>query len=104
MDQKIDVIAELFHVLEPLGIALHLCCEPAVLKALPPNISVYGAECIPNQRLTKLFGPGISPAKDSGQRISAGCNCGLSRDIGSYSLHACRHNCLYCYANPAADH
>jgi DNA repair photolyase len=29
--------------------------------------------------------------------------CGASKDIGSYNLHPCRHNCLFCYANPACD-
>jgi DNA repair photolyase len=23
--------------------------------------------------------------------------------VGSYALHPCHHNCLFCYANPACD-
>ncbi len=103
MAEKLKVIKKLSANLAAFDIALHLCCEKAVLEALPKDTLVRGAACIPNHRLVELYGPGISLAQDKGQRISAGCNCRVSRDIGSYALHACHHSCLYCYANPAAD-
>ncbi|MCK4620475.1 MAG: DUF1848 family protein, partial [Desulfobacterales bacterium] len=51
----------------------------------------------------KLFGGSLSLNKDSGQRIKNGCGCKVSADVGSYSLHPCYHNCLFCYANPASS-
>ena len=57
---------------------------------------------ISNDLLMKLFGGSLSLNKDSGQRIKNGCGCNESVDIGSYSLHPCYHNCLFCYANPAS--
>ena len=41
--------------------------------------------------------------QDSGQRKATGCGCTVSVDVGSYGLHPCHHNCLFCYANPACD-
>ena len=103
LDRKISVITKLAGCLGPLGINLHLCCEKDLLDALPPALPVSAAGCIPSHRLASLYGPDISLARDSGQRKAAGCTCGVSRDIGSYRLHPCRHDCLFCYANPAMD-
>jgi Domain of unknown function (DUF1848) len=80
-----------------------LCSEKELLAHIPPNLGVSASACIPNDRLTGLYGPGISLAQDGGQRRAAGCMCGVSKDIGTYHLHPCRHNCLFCYANPACD-
>ena len=101
--QKTDQILRMARILAGHRIQLHLCCEKEVLSALPPDASVQAAACIPSRRLVELFGPGISLSKDRSQRAQAGCGCGLSKDIGSYHLHPCRHNCLFCYANPASD-
>ena len=101
---KIFIITAMANCLEPLGIKLQLCCEKVLLDALPPDSRVTAAACISNHRLAALFGPDISHARDSGQRRAAGCTCTRSRDIGSYRLHPCHHNCLFCYANPAMDH
>jgi Domain of unknown function (DUF1848) len=103
LGSKVDTIARLAEHLFELDIDLRLCCEKDLLAALPPGLPVGLSACIPSDRLAALFGPGISTAKDSGQRRSAGCGCGVSKDIGSYNLHPCRHNCLFCYANPACD-
>lgn len=100
---QIRHITEMAAILTDLNIQLHLCCEPKVLKALGKYIPVQAASCIPNLRLTELYGPGIDLRQDSGQRKAAGCQCGTSKDIGSYSLHPCHHNCLFCYANPTQD-
>ncbi len=104
MPEKIERIERLAHHLGILGIQLHLCCEKELLAALPKESKVRGAACIPNHRLAELYGPDISLARDTGQRAAAGCGCRISKDIGNYRLHPCHHNCLFCYANPQADH
>ena len=103
MERKIAVIDRLAGCLAGIRMALRLCCEKEVLAALPPDHAVRGAACIPARHLARLYGDDVSLSLDRGQRRAAGCGCGVSRDIGSYHLHPCRHNCLYCYANPAAD-
>lgn len=103
MPEKIALIGRMADSLTAMRMRLFLCCEKELMMNLPPEMPVGAAACIPNQRLIDLYGPGISIAKDKGQRSAAGCGCGVSKDIGSYSLHACPHNCLYCYANPAVD-
>jgi hypothetical protein len=104
MSEKIALVARMADSLSAMDMQLQLCCEKELLGHLPSEMAVTAAACIPNQRLIELYGPGISVARDRGQRYAAGCGCGLSKDIGSYSLHPCPHNCLYCYANPAIDH
>lgn len=101
LEQKIKRTLGLAQYLEPLKIQLHLCCEKELLAALPDGNNVQSAACIPNQHLSELYGADISLAKDAGQRAAAGCGCRTSKDIGDYQLHPCRHNCLYCYANPS---
>ena len=103
MSQKVATIARLTERLSELKIGLRLCCEKDLLDALPPEFPVSPGACIPNDRLAALFGPGISMAGDTGQRLKAGCTCGISKDIGSYNLHPCPHDCLFCYANPECD-
>lgn len=89
--------------LDAWGMKLRLCCEKEILDALPDQDFVQAAACIPSDRLAALYGPDITLSKDSGQRRSAGCQCGVSKDIGSYALHPCHHDCLFCYANPSGD-
>lgn len=100
MAQKVEQILSMARHLAPLNIQLHLCCEKAILDALPDKKNIQSAACIPNHRLALLYGADISFAKDGGQRAAAGCGCKISKDIGNYQTHPCRHNCLYCYANP----
>jgi hypothetical protein len=103
LHRKVEQIVAMTRLLAPLGIQLQLCCERELLAALPEEAKVVGAACIPNDRLAALYGADLSLAKDSGQRVGAGCGCRISRDIGSYPLHPCRHNCLFCYANPQGE-
>jgi hypothetical protein len=103
LTEQADRVCRLAETVSGLGMQLQLCCERELLDHLGSRAPIGAAACIPSQRLIELFGPGISTAKDKGQRRAAGCGCGVSKDIGSYPLHPCRHNCLYCYANPAAD-
>jgi hypothetical protein len=103
MHRKVETILSLSRKLNASGMDLRLCCEKEVLAALPEEMPVFASACIPGDQLMRLYGPGISLAKDRGQRRSAGCTCNVSKDIGSYDLHPCRHNCLFCYANPEID-
>jgi len=100
MRRKAALITRMAETLAGLGIELQLCCEKEVLTALQRPAAARAGACIPGPRLAGLYGADISLARDSGQRASAGCGCTVSRDIGSYRHHPCRHNCLYCYANP----
>lgn len=99
MNHKVAIITRMARILSGTKIALYLCCEKEVLAALPTGLGIKGAACIPARYLMDLFGLDITPRRDSGQRRAAGCGCNISKDIGSYRLHPCRHNCLYCYAN-----
>jgi hypothetical protein len=101
--RKVEIIANLSRKLDALDMNLRLCCEKDVLAALPDDIPVRSAACVPGDQLVRFYGPGISLAKDRGQRRGAGCTCTVSKDIGSYDLHPCHHNCLFCYANPGID-
>ena len=101
LKEKRALILKLKKTLEKKNIQLNLCCEKDVLEALPEAAGIKQSACIPNHRLKALFGGNISLNKDRGQRIRAGCGCRVSVDIGSYDLHPCFHNCLFCYANPA---
>lgn len=101
LEKKTDIIRLIAARLSLLGIRLELCCEKDLLARVPLVSPVRGASCIPNDDLIRLYGEGISRARDKGQRAAKGCGCGVSRDIGSYRLQPCFHNCLFCYANPA---
>jgi hypothetical protein len=83
------------------GIELYTCCEKEIVEAIPSESAIKNSSCIPNRLLAELSGGRISLRKDSGQRLKAGCGCLVSNDIGSYNLHPCFHNCLFCYANPS---
>jgi hypothetical protein len=100
-EAKVPILDRMLAVLNPLGMALTTCCERELLERLPADMGVTGGRCIDHDRLEGLYGGRLSHRADSGQRRSSGCGCHQSVDIGSYRLHPCRHNCLYCYANPA---
>jgi len=99
---KSEIVLKMKDELSDKNISLHTCCEKELLSILPESSGITKSSCIPNDRLMKLFGGSLSLNKDSGQRIQNGCGCNVSADIGSYSLHPCYHNCLFCYANPAS--
>ena len=102
-EKKIQLILKMEQYLSEKNIQLTLCCEKDIISLLPETSEVKSASCIPNDLLMKLFGGRISLRKDYGQRIKSGCGCKTSVDVGSYRDHPCRHNCLFCYANPAID-
>ncbi|PID39642.1 MAG: DNA photolyase [Proteobacteria bacterium] len=103
MPERIDILTMMEGILAPLHIQLALCCEKKTLRALPDNTTVISADCISSPRIMAAHGGSISRRRDAGQRKAAGCGCTISVDVGSYSLHPCYHNCLFCYANPACD-
>lgn len=102
IEQKITILKELSEILRPTAIQLQVCCEREVLAALPPDAGVMPSACMDGRLLAKLFGGALSVKKDAGQRAKQGCGCTVSTDIGIYDEHPCRHNCLFCYANPSA--
>jgi hypothetical protein len=102
LDRKSEIILDMAGTLIKKDIRLYLCCEKELLDYLPPGSGVKQSACIPNHRLKELFGGDISLERDKGQRVKSGCGCRVSVDIGSYPLHPCYHNCLFCYANPTA--
>lgn len=98
--EKATCALDLEHRLLPLGIRLSVCCETAVSEELPPLSTIFPNACISGKRIMTLYGGTVSLRADAGQRRAAGCGCTRSIDVGSYRLHPCFHNCLYCYANP----
>lgn len=98
-ETKIRTIEYMHGVLKKLGMKLRLCCESEFLKDYPEiQETVTPGGCIDGDLLMDIHGGNISLKPDKGQRITQGCTCTESRDIGSYRTQACFHNCLYCYA------
>jgi len=100
LSEKIEILLEMEKKLSEKKIDLYTCCEKEVLNALPSGSTIRKSSCIPNDLFVKMFGGNLSVKEDTGQRSSKGCGCMISVDIGSYHLHPCYHNCLFCYANP----
>jgi DNA repair photolyase len=103
LDEKIKILKRMVRVLDDRNIDLQTCCEKEVLENFPRDIDVKPSACIANDLIMDIYGGSLSLKRDAGQRTKAGCGCKESIDIGSYDLHPCYHNCLFCYANPAAD-
>lgn len=99
---KLGQLLRLEETLAARNIRLQTCCEKEAVAALPPESTVTPSACISGHSLMSLYGGSLSTQKDRGQRIKDGCGCQVSVDIGSYDLHPCYHNCLFCYANPCA--
>jgi DNA repair photolyase len=102
LEKKLEIILKMEKVLADKKIDLYTCCEKELMDALPSNSGIQRSSCISNRLFTELFGGNLSFKKDYGQRTKKGCQCMTSSDIGSYRLHPCFHNCLFCYANPAS--
>jgi hypothetical protein len=100
LSEKTGILLKLEKELSEKNIDLYACCEKEVLNALPSGSNISKGSCIPNDLFVKIFGGDLSIKRDTGQRSSKGCGCMISVDIGSYHLHPCYHNCLFCYANP----
>ncbi len=100
LSEKIEILLKMEKILSEKKIDLYTCCEKEVMNALPSDSSIMKSSCIPNDLFVNIFGGDLSFKRDTGQRSSKGCGCMISVDIGSYHLHPCYHNCLFCYANP----
>lgn len=101
LEKKKEILLKMAKTLSEKKISLQTCCEKEVIDHLPLDCGITKSSCIPNDLLVEMFGGRLSMRKDSGQRVKSGCGCKVSVDIGSYNLHPCYHNCLFCYANPA---
>jgi hypothetical protein len=101
--ERLTILQNMEQVLSPLRIQLDLCCEKEVLTQLPEESTVKSGACISGRQIMAVHGGRVSQRRDSGQRKKSGCRCSIAVDVGSYSLHPCHHNCLFCYANPACD-
>ena len=101
-DKKIEILQKMEKALSEKNIDLYTCCEKEVMDALPSSSNIHQSSCIPSDFLVEIFGGSLNLKKDAGQRIKHGCGCRVSVDIGSYALHPCYHNCLFCYANPTS--
>jgi len=102
LETKRETLLKINRMLSAKNIDLYTCCEKEVLEALPADAEIRPSSCIPNRLLVEIFGGSLSLKNDTGQRIKSGCGCMVSVDVGSYHLHPCYHNCLFCYANPSA--
>ncbi len=103
LETKKDILLQMETELAEKNIGLYTCCEKKVLGALPEDSRITKSACIPNHLLVEIFGGNLSLKKDKGQRVTNGCGCMVSVDIGSYHYHPCYHNCLFCYANPSPE-
>lgn len=103
MDRKVQVIDQMEKHLAATGIRLYLCCEKQVFSNLEAGTRVLENSCVDANLLKTLFRGHPEMKRDYGQRSKLGCNCTKSIDIGSYDIHPCFHNCLFCYANPDMD-
>ncbi|HUV50818.1 MAG TPA: DUF1848 family protein [Anaerolineae bacterium] len=102
IDKKKNVIIRMEEELTAEKIEVYACCEKDLIDILPTTSGIKKSSCIPNDLLIGIYGGTLSLKKDTGQRIKNGCGCMTSVDIGSYDLHPCYHNCLFCYANPCS--
>lgn len=103
LNRRVELLLDMERILRTRGIRLFLCCEQKVAEALPPESEIRTSSCIPNDLLMQITKKPVSLRRDAGQRVHQGCGCRVSSDIGSYHLHPCYHNCLFCYANPASS-
>lgn len=94
--EKQCVVKKLIQCAKHYDIRLRVCCNPDIVEMGVKSSSCIDGELI-NQMLLKKQLPELKITKDHGQREH--CGCISSRDIGSYDWK-CKHNCVYCYANP----
>lgn len=98
-----QVIRNMAATLKSKNIKLYLCCEAQLFNSLGLLDNLYENACINGKLLKALFGGFPETTRDYGQRTKLGCGCTKSVDIGSYDIHPCFHNCLFCYARTGSD-
>ena len=97
-EEQAAMVSDHFRRLSERGFVIHTCCEPALAEAGLPG--VRPGACIDAELLSEVSGLDLNAIPDRGQRRSKGCLCHKSIDIGCYTHHRCKANCLYCYARP----
>jgi len=97
------VIQRMAGHLKSRSMDLFLCCEQDLLESMGNVANVRANACIDGRLYQSLFGGSLETAGDYGQRRKQGCRCTRSIDVGSYDLHPCPHNCLFCYAKTQYD-
>ncbi|MFH2092529.1 MAG: DUF1848 family protein [Pseudomonadota bacterium] len=103
LEKKQAVVQRMANQLASKGICLHLCCEQDLFTTVKQTANIQENACIDGKRLKSMYGGNPETRRDYGQRSKQGCLCTKSVDIGSYALHPCFHNCLFCYASPDID-
>ncbi|MDD9303584.1 MAG: DUF1848 family protein [Desulfobacter sp.] len=98
-----QVIQKMGKQAESKQMELFLCCQGDLARKLTAETNVMENACINGRLYKKLFGGNPETAGDYGQRRQQGCKCTRSVDVGSYDLHPCFHNCLFCYARTGQD-
>ncbi|MFO8017078.1 MAG: DUF1848 family protein [Promethearchaeia archaeon] len=94
--KKKEILEKLKSICEKYGIQMRACCQPKLLKIE----GIQQAHCIDAHKIEAIIGESVPKRKDTGQRDACGCH--KSKDIGGYTgIFRCKHNCDYCYANPA---
>jgi len=96
LQKKKEIIKKLLSVCDTYGVSMKACCQPDIL-----NIEgIEQAHCIDARKISHLIDEPIPIKRDTGQRDACGCH--KSKDIGGYhGIFKCKHDCTYCYANPA---
>ncbi len=92
-EERIGFIRTVLPIAEEHGIELSTCCTEN-------DYSGYGVIRRPCLDPRSFRGWSI-PYELQTAPVREGCGCVRSIDIGEYDT--CRHDCLYCYANRAAD-
>jgi hypothetical protein len=96
LKKKRAILERLLKICEKYNLEMRACCQPDLL-----NIEgIQQAQCIDAFKIERIIGERIKKQKDNAQRDA--CGCYKSKDIGGYNgVFKCKHNCIYCYANPS---
>ena len=90
-EQMRRMAAEIAAIAAENGMRTAACSEPVDLR----SCGVDPAKCVDAERLGRIGGNTLRPARDPNQRKH--CGCAPSVDIGAYNT--CPNGCIYCYAN-----
>ena len=102
-EEKIETLLDLERRLAARASGSSPAAKASCCPRCPPVPRSAPGPASPAHCFMELYGGALSLKRDSGQRVKAGCECRVSADVGSYDLHRCGHDCLYCYARPAGD-
>lgn len=90
VEEKIALAHDLAQITASHGIEMLSCCGDYLVSDL-----IAKARCVDAELLLKLYPEREFALKHRGTREE--CGCFESVDIGTYG--ACKHGCIYCYAN-----